>query len=328
MKNTRKAICSSVSILIATFLLAATAPVLSQEPLKNTELDQEVADAITEATGVKTDKSDLEKKEAPPLPEDLDKGGFGLGALNPMKIFYGPVTKMQETIVRLEQQIMRLEGPIAAMEKPLLSLRKDVRNMDRRIVDVNSDLAEINKNISSTEKKISEANKSIVDTKNVMAATKDQLANTKNEVVKTNSSIKTVHKSMGKLHNTIGTMEDKLGALDTNVKELREPVEQLPKPVRNLEGHLNKLESDLGKLRESVDRTSNIILLAIICIGLLICIGTPVFGLLAYKYRNTILEALDSKVPNNDSDNKSMDAYMEQSASRGSDSEKEHVHTR
>lgn len=47
---------------------------------------------------------------------------------------------------------------------------------------------------------------------------------------------------------------------------------------------------NLEKLRKSVDRTSQMILAAIYFVGFIVCVGTPVVGILVFKFRKEILE--------------------------------------
>ena len=122
-------------------------------------LDKKVADAISESTGVNTDKKDLEPKKALPLAKVVEQStGFGL---NPLRVFYGPVTEMQETVVKLEQQIMRLQGPIAGIRQPMLDLREDVRKVDARLLDVNKDMRSIERNLVTTSEKIQSTNEKL-----------------------------------------------------------------------------------------------------------------------------------------------------------------------
>ena len=94
------------NFLVILTVIAVVSPLgASAQPSANSKLDTEVADAISESTGISAKKS-LEPKKAPAMPKNVESSAFGI---NPLKWFYGPITQMQETIVKLEQQIMRLE---------------------------------------------------------------------------------------------------------------------------------------------------------------------------------------------------------------------------
>ena len=86
-------------------------------------------------------------------------------------------------------------------------------------------------------------------------------------------------------------MSHSLSEIDTSVKGLKAPIAQLPAPVQKAEEHLTRLDANLEELRKSVDRTSQMILTAIYLVGFIVCVGTPLMGILVFKFRRQILEA-------------------------------------
>jgi predicted nucleic acid-binding Zn-ribbon protein len=320
---------SSVMLIVALLAVSASpaycqtdqTPAESAAQTKAT--DAEVVEAANEVDGVNLSKEDMAPKKAMPIEEakkQKKKGGF---SLNPLNWLYEPISDMQETIVKLEQQIVRLEGPIAGLQKPMLGLRRDLKGIDREIEEVRAEMSSIGGTLGTTVTEITATKDAMNATKRVMGDTRDELAKTKSEVVSTKNEIRetkhavtstkreisdttdaviatkqellATNKEMRAVHKTISQMGDKLNNLEETVQELRGPIRELPKPVAGVEKHLANLESNLRSLRESVNMTSNLILAAILLTASMVCFGTPVMALLAFKYRKRILEGLQQQ---------------------------------
>ncbi len=320
----------STLMLVASFLAVSTLPAYCQTAQTPAETaaqtkatDAEVVEAANEVDGVHLTKKDMAPKKAMPIEEakkQKKKSGF---SLNPLNWLYEPISDMQETIVKLEQQIVRLEGPIAGLQKPMLGLRRDLRGIDKEIEEVRSEMSSIGGTLGTTVTEITATKDAMNATKKVMGETRDELAKTKSEVVSTKNEIRetkhavtstkreisdttdaviatkkellATNQEMRAVHKTISQMGDKLNNLEETVQELRGPIRELPKPVAGVEKHLENLESNLQSLRESVNMTSNLILAAILLTAFMVCFGTPIMALLAFKYRKRILEGLQQQ---------------------------------
>lgn len=316
----------SILLLLTVFFFSAQPAFCQSGSVPSDELapqtqDAEVVDAAQEVDGITLTNTDMQPKKAVPIAEVKKKrSGFGL---NPLNWVYEPISRMQETIVKLEQQIVRLEAPIAGLQKPMLGLRRDLKKIDFEIKDVRTEMQKVSGTLNATMSEITGTKDAMLATNKAMEATRDELAKTKAEVVSTKNEIRatkdavtstkqeisettyavtetkkelvTTNAEMRSVHETISQMGDKLNALEKTVQELRGPIQQLPKPVAGVEKHLENLETNLQSLRESVNRTSNLILAAILLASFMVCVGTPIMALLAFKYRKRIMESLHQR---------------------------------
>lgn len=179
---------------------------------------------------------------------------FTIGDLNPFKWIFKPVTDMQKRVIHLEKQMMRLEGPIANLQKPMIGLRKDMVGVQKDLGDVRGDMNSVRGKMDSLEGNLGDIG----------------------------GQMHSVNQGIGGVRSQIKQMEGPLVAL-------KDPVIGLQKPVSGVDMKLERLETDLDELKEVVTLTSTLILIAIVGVGLAICVGTPVAALFAFRHRKAIL---------------------------------------
>lgn len=86
------------------------------------------------------------------------------------------------------------------------------------------------------------------------------------------------------------------------IDRLNEPVSRLDKPVLRVNNQLDNLKKDLSELKEVVHVTSTLILCAIVGVGVFVAVGTPIGVVIAWRYRNNILNKVDQLATGHDPD--------------------------
>jgi len=88
----------------------------------------------------------------------------------------------------------------------------------------------------------------------------------------------------GQLHGVsgdMGSVERRLSHVEQQLDKMLPPIIELKKPVQDLAEPITGLREQL-----------NLILGAIVAVGVLICVGTPIAALFAYRYRFQIMKKL------------------------------------
>jgi predicted nucleic acid-binding Zn-ribbon protein len=187
--------------------------------------------------------------------EEKKKKGF---SLNPVGWLLKPVTDMQKRVVHLEQQIMRLEGPIAGLQKPMNGLRGQMISVQGNMGTLSTGMGKLDHNMGRLQ-----------------------------------GNMNSIESKMNTVNSRLGRMEQQLNRMYEPINGLQSPIEKLQKPVAGVSDQLSTLKKDLAELKGVVNVTSTLILIAIVSIGLLVVLGTPVVGVLAWKYRNKIIQKVD-----------------------------------
>lgn len=187
-----------------------------------------------------------------------EKKKKGIGIPNPVGWLLKPVTDMQKRVVHLEQQIMRLEGPIAGLQKPMNGLRGQMISVQGNMGNLSAGMGKLDHNMGRLQ-----GNMGSIETK------------------------------MNTVDARLARMEQQLSRMYEPINGLQDPIVKLQKPVAGVSDQLSTLKSDLAELKTVVSTTSTLILVAIVAIGLLVAIGTPIVGVLAWKYRAKIIKQVD-----------------------------------
>lgn len=187
-----------------------------------------------------------------------EKRKKGIGFPNPVGWLLKPVTDMQKRVVHLEQQIMRLEGPIAGLQKPMNGLRGQMISVQGNMGNLSTGMGKLDHNMGRLQ-----GNMGSIETK------------------------------MNTVDARLARMEKQLSRMYDPINGLQEPIVKLQKPVAGVSDQLSTLKNDLSELKTVVNTTRTLILVAIVAIGLLVVVGTPVVGVLAWKYRAKIIKQVD-----------------------------------
>lgn len=188
--------------------------------------------------------------------QEPKKKGFGIP--NPIGWLFKPITDMQKRVIHLEQQIMRLEGPIAGLQKPMLSLRGKMGEVQGNMGTLNTGMGKLDTNMG-------------------------QLQN----------NMGSISKKMETVDGRLARMEKQLQRMYEPIAGLQDPIKDLQQPVAGVSGQLSVLKHDLAELKAVVNTTSTLILAAIVGIGLLVSVGTPIIAIFAWRHRNQIIRKVE-----------------------------------
>jgi archaellum component FlaC len=109
------------------------------------------------------------------------------------------------------------------------------------------------------------------------------------------SDVNSIYGGMGSASKKITHIENTLGQMYEPVVTLKKPVEDLAKPINGMGDTLAELQSDLKELKNTIAFTNAAILIALIGMGLVVMVGTPVAAIIGWRHRHTIADKLDLK---------------------------------
>ena len=191
-------------------------------------------------------------------PEKFQEKKKGIGFPNPVGWLLKPVTDMQKRVVHLEQQIMRLEGPIAGLQKPMLGLRGKMVEVQGNMGTLNTGMGKLDANMGKLQ-----------------------------------NNMNNIDGRMRSVDGRLARMEKELARMYEPISGLQAPIRDLQQPVAGVSGQLGVLKKDLAELKSVVNTTSTLILIAIVAIGLLVSVGTPVIAIFAWRHRNQIISKVE-----------------------------------
>ncbi|MDX2104817.1 MAG: hypothetical protein SFY67_00310 [Candidatus Melainabacteria bacterium] len=128
------------------------------------------------------------------------------------------------------------------------------------VTDMQEKVVHLEKQIMRLEAPIAGLHKPMVDVSGNMVEVQDQM-----HVVSGN---------MSSVEKRLAHIEDQLDKMYPPIVDLKKPIQDLAEPITGLREQLN------------------LILFAIFAVGFLVCIGTPVAALFAYRYRYQIMKKL------------------------------------
>lgn len=160
-----------------------------------------------------------------------------------------------------------------------------IRWIFKPVIDMQERIVHLEKQIMRLEAPIASLQKPMVGLREDMVKVQDQMT-------VMHSDIGNIHHGMNTVDKRLSHVESQLDKIYTPVAQLKEPVIALQRPVSGVGSQLTTLKTDLKELKNVVSLTTTLILVAVIGVGLLIVIGTPIAALFAWRHRRTIIEKL------------------------------------
>ncbi|MBC7998849.1 MAG: hypothetical protein IAF58_12945 [Leptolyngbya sp.] len=104
------------------------------------------------------------------------------------------------------------------------------------------------------------------------------------------TDINNIHGGMKGVDGRLAHMEEQLNQMLDPIVKLKDPVVALRDPVLGVGNQLTTLKSDLKELKDVVSFTTISILVAVLVVGILIVVGTPITALFAWRHRRWIMQ--------------------------------------
>lgn len=164
---------------------------------------------------------------------------------------------------------------------PFKYLLKPVTDMQKRVIHLEKQMMRLEGPIAGLQKPMLGLRTDMVDMQSEVKSMRGQLDG--------------VSGNMSSVDNRLNHVENQLDKIYKPISELKQPVVDLAQPLGGVGQQLGTLKKDLKELKDVVSLTTTLILAAIIGVGLLICVGTPVAALFAYRHRFAIMEKLGSR---------------------------------
>ncbi|MBY0358241.1 MAG: hypothetical protein K2W82_09595 [Candidatus Obscuribacterales bacterium] len=162
-------------------------------------------------------------------------------------------------------------NPIKWIFKPVIDMQKQIVHLQKQIMRLEAPIASLQK---------------------PMVGLRQDMVGVSNQMEVMHGDINNIHGGMTSVDKRLSHVEQQLDKIYTPVAELKNPVIQLQKPVTGVGNQLTTLKKDLKELKDVVSLTTTLILIAVIAVGFLIVVGTPVAALFAWRHRRTIMEKL------------------------------------
>lgn len=164
---------------------------------------------------------------------------------------------------------------------PAKYIFKPVTDMQKRVIHLEKQMMRLEGPIAGLQKP--------------MIGLRTDMIDMSGEVKGMRTQLNGVSGNMTSVDNRLGHVESQLNQIYKPISELKQPVVDLAQPLGGVGSQLTTLKTDLKELKDVVSLTTTLILIAIVGSGLLICVGTPVAALFAYRYRFAIMEKLGTK---------------------------------
>lgn len=162
-------------------------------------------------------------------------------------------------------------NPVKWIFKPIIDMQKEVVHLEKQIMRLEAPIASLQK---------------------PMIGLRSDMAAVQEEMNVMHADITDIHGGMKGVDKRLAHIESQLNKMYEPIIDLKNPVIALEKPVNGVSKQLNTLKTDLKELKDVVSLTTKLILVAVVGVGLLIVIGTPVAALFAWRHRRTIMEKL------------------------------------
>ncbi|MDZ4836632.1 MAG: hypothetical protein SGJ27_22875 [Candidatus Melainabacteria bacterium] len=162
-------------------------------------------------------------------------------------------------------------NPLKWIFKPITDVQKEVKNLGKAITEI--------------ETPITDLQEPTVKVREQIVGVSDQVGEIRNDMTGIQGSMSNVD---GKLER----MEKKLGKIYEPIAALNDPVTGIAEPVKRLQGNIHTMTGDLKGMKDVVGGTSTAILIAVIGVGLLIVVGSPIAAMIVWKYRSTIIKKI------------------------------------
>lgn len=162
-------------------------------------------------------------------------------------------------------------NPIKWIFKPVIDMQKRIIHLEKQMMRLEAPIASLQK---------------------PMVGLREDMVGVQTEMQTMHGDIVNIHGGMRTVNGKLGHIESQLDKMYGPVKQLKDPVIELKNPVVGVGSQLTTLKSDLKELKDVVKLTSTLILVAVIGVGLLIVVGTPIAAILVWRHRHTIVEKL------------------------------------
>ncbi|MDX2108312.1 MAG: hypothetical protein SFY67_18105 [Candidatus Melainabacteria bacterium] len=130
------------------------------------------------------------------------------------------------------------------------------------------------KPVTDMQDKVVHLEKQIVRLEGPISGLQKPMVEVRTDMVGVQGQLKGVTGDMGSVDKRLGHVEKQLDKMYQPIVELKQPVQDLAEPIRGLREQLN------------------MILTAVLVVGVMICVGTPVVALFAFRYRVQIMKML------------------------------------
>ena len=162
-------------------------------------------------------------------------------------------------------------NPLKWIFKPITDVRKEVKTLGKQMTQIETP---------------------ITDLQEPTVGLHQDLVNVQGQVSQVRTGIHGIHNKMGGVDKRLGRMEHKLTQIYQPIAELNDPVRGISEPVKRLHGNMVSITKDLNGTKSVIGSMSSAIIAAVVIIGLLVVVGTPVACLVAWKHRTWLLRKL------------------------------------
>ncbi len=167
-------------------------------------------------------------------------------------------------------------NPIGWLLKPVTDTQKTVIELQKQIVRLEAPIANLQKPMVGLRTDMQQVD-----------STMDQVNAKMNQM---HGDINNIHTGMKSVDGRIAHMERQLGQMYEPIVQLKNPVIALKDPVLGVGNQLTTLKADLKELKDVVSFTTTAILAAVLIVGVLIAVGTPIVALFAWRHRRWIMQ--------------------------------------
>ncbi|MBP7863344.1 hypothetical protein KA183_16780 [bacterium] len=130
------------------------------------------------------------------------------------------------------------------------------------------------KPVTDMQEKVVHLEKQIVKLEGPISGLQKPMVDVRGNMVEVQGQLKGVSVDMASVDKRLGHVEKQLDRMYKPIVELKEPVQNLAEPIKSLKDQLNQILS------------------AVLVVGVMICVGTPIVALFAFRYRVGIMKAL------------------------------------
>lgn len=132
-----------------------------------------------------------------------EKSGFSIGALNPFRYIFKPVTDVRKEVKNLSHQVNDFNTPLTTMQKPMVGLRQDLVKVQGKMQTLHGDINGVHHGMQHVERHIERIDKSLER----IAVPVGQLAR---PVVALQKPVKAVDGQLKSLNGDLHEMKDTL----------------------------------------------------------------------------------------------------------------------
>ncbi len=169
-------------------------------------------------------------------------------------------------------------NPVGWLLKPVTDTQKTVIELQKQIVRLEAPIANLQKPMVGLRSDMQQVDQTMGEVNGKMTTMHGDITN--------------INTGMGSVDKRIAHMERQLGQMYEPIVQLKNPVIALKDPVLGVGNQLTTLKADLKELKDVVSFTTTAILAAVLIVGVLIAVGTPIVSLFAWRHRRWIMQKL------------------------------------